>query len=209
MAVPAAFQLAKQLRQAPKKIAARTGGGDRPDPGRRGDGSRGQRVHQHPARSRRVRGGAAARRLRRGGRAPARRSSSSTPTSIPTRRRTSGTCATPRWATPSCACCARSGNRVEVQNYIDNTGVQVADVVVGFHFLEKKIAGGRAGAARRPGGAVRLLLLGPVRAHLELLQGPPGSAGVAQRRRCTRSKRARARWRNWRTWWPTRSCRRT
>lgn len=30
------------------------------------------------------------------------------------------------------------GRRVEVQNYIDNTGVQVADVVVGFHHLEKK-----------------------------------------------------------------------
>jgi arginyl-tRNA synthetase len=30
------------------------------------------------------------------------------------------------------------GHQVEVQNYIDNTGVQVADVVVGFHFLEKK-----------------------------------------------------------------------
>ena len=30
------------------------------------------------------------------------------------------------------------GQFVEVQNYIDNTGVQVADVVVGFHFLEKK-----------------------------------------------------------------------
>jgi arginyl-tRNA synthetase len=30
------------------------------------------------------------------------------------------------------------GGRVEVQNYIDNTGVQVADVVAGFHFLEKK-----------------------------------------------------------------------
>ncbi len=29
-----------------------------------------------------------------------------------------------------------SGSRVEVQNYIDNTGVQVADVVAGFHFLE-------------------------------------------------------------------------
>jgi arginyl-tRNA synthetase len=27
------------------------------------------------------------------------------------------------------------GGRVEVQNYIDNTGVQVADVVVGFHFI--------------------------------------------------------------------------
>jgi arginyl-tRNA synthetase len=33
----------------------------------------------------------------------------------------------------------RSGGRqVEVQNYIDNTGVQVADVVVGFHHIEKK-----------------------------------------------------------------------
>ena len=30
------------------------------------------------------------------------------------------------------------GHQVEVQNYIDNTGVQVADVVVGFHFLEQK-----------------------------------------------------------------------
>ncbi len=30
-----------------------------------------------------------------------------------------------------------NGNRVEVQNYIDNTGVQVADVVVGFVYLEK------------------------------------------------------------------------
>ena len=32
------------------------------------------------------------------------------------------------------------GERVEVQNYIDNTGVQVADVVVGFHFLENQTA---------------------------------------------------------------------
>src|SRR5437867_123966 len=30
------------------------------------------------------------------------------------------------------------GHQVEVQNVIDNTGVQVADVVVAFHFLEKK-----------------------------------------------------------------------
>jgi arginyl-tRNA synthetase len=33
------------------------------------------------------------------------------------------------------------GKTVEVQNYIDNTGVQVADVVAGFHFLEKKTPG--------------------------------------------------------------------
>lgn len=31
-----------------------------------------------------------------------------------------------------------TGHRVEVQNYIDNTGVQVADVVLGFSHLEKK-----------------------------------------------------------------------
>ncbi|HXG32790.1 MAG TPA: arginine--tRNA ligase [Bryobacteraceae bacterium] len=30
------------------------------------------------------------------------------------------------------------GRQVEVQNYIDNTGVQVADVVAGLHFLEQK-----------------------------------------------------------------------
>jgi len=34
----------------------------------------------------------------------------------------------------------RAGHRVEVQNYIDNTGVQVADVVVGFQHLEGKTA---------------------------------------------------------------------
>jgi len=33
-----------------------------------------------------------------------------------------------------------SGQQVEVQNYIDNTGVQVADVVAGFHYLEHKSA---------------------------------------------------------------------
>ena len=31
-----------------------------------------------------------------------------------------------------------AGYKVDVQNYIDNTGVQVADVVVGFLYLEKK-----------------------------------------------------------------------
>ncbi len=43
-----------------------------------------------------------------------------------------------------------SGRRVEVQNYIDNTGVQVADVVVGFHHLEKKSPAQVAELAARP-----------------------------------------------------------
>ena len=34
-----------------------------------------------------------------------------------------------------------NGRHVEVQNYIDNTGVQVADVVAAFHYLEQKSAG--------------------------------------------------------------------
>jgi arginyl-tRNA synthetase len=34
-----------------------------------------------------------------------------------------------------------NGRTVEVQNYIDNTGVQVADVVAAFHYLEQKSAG--------------------------------------------------------------------
>ncbi len=45
------------------------------------------------------------------------------------------------------------GQRVEVQNYIDNTGVQVADVVIGFLHLEKKsLPDVRALAASPPGG---------------------------------------------------------
>jgi arginyl-tRNA synthetase len=35
----------------------------------------------------------------------------------------------------------KRGRQVEVQNYIDNTGVQVADVVVAFHYLEHKNPG--------------------------------------------------------------------
>ncbi|MCX6621391.1 MAG: arginine--tRNA ligase [Acidobacteria bacterium] len=42
------------------------------------------------------------------------------------------------------------GEQVEVQNYIDNTGVQVADVVVGFHFLENKSAAEVAALAALP-----------------------------------------------------------
>ena len=43
-----------------------------------------------------------------------------------------------------------AGERVEVQNYIDNTGVQVADVVVGFRFIEKKSNAEVAALAAQP-----------------------------------------------------------
>ncbi len=40
------------------------------------------------------------------------------------------------------------GNNVEVQNYIDNTGVQVADVVAGFKYLQGKTAADVEGIIR-------------------------------------------------------------
>jgi arginyl-tRNA synthetase len=43
-----------------------------------------------------------------------------------------------------------AGQRVEVQNYIDNTGVQVADVVLGFLHIEKKTPAEVAALAEKP-----------------------------------------------------------
>jgi arginyl-tRNA synthetase len=43
-----------------------------------------------------------------------------------------------------------SGREVDVQNYIDNTGVQVADVIVGFLYLEKQSRTEIEDLARRP-----------------------------------------------------------
>jgi arginyl-tRNA synthetase len=43
-----------------------------------------------------------------------------------------------------------AGREVDVQNYIDNTGVQVADVVVGFLQLEKKSRAEIEGLSRQP-----------------------------------------------------------
>jgi arginyl-tRNA synthetase len=48
-----------------------------------------------------------------------------------------------------------AGRRVEVQNYIDNTGVQVADVVIGFFHLEKKSLDQVRALAAQPAGGPR------------------------------------------------------
>ncbi len=73
------------------------------------------------------------------------------------------------------------GRTVEVQNYIDNTGVQVADVVVGFHFLGKENSRRCACHDRRPEGAFRLSLLGSLCAHIELLRRESRRQEVARR----------------------------
>jgi arginyl-tRNA synthetase len=82
-----------------------------------------------------------------------------------------------------------AGQKVDVQNYIDNTGVQVADVVVGFLHLEgKSVAGPRcAGCSKelkRKGERIdRLLLLGSLCAHLAVVR-----AGNSEEEKAARKK---------------------
>ena len=62
-----------------------------------------------------------------------------------------------------------AGHPVDVQNYIDNTGVQVADVVVGFLHLEKKSKQDIVELIASD-AAFRLLLLGPLRAGFPVVR---------------------------------------
>ena len=90
-----------------------------------------------------------------------------------------------------------AGNRVEIQNYIDNTGVQVADVVVGFMHIENMSLDDiktldRSLTADR---IVRLLLLGFVHARRAVLSrrqsGRRTESGKAEaaRRNSARNRR--------------------
>ena len=66
------------------------------------------------------------------------------------------------------------GIPVEVQNYIDDTGVQVADVVVGFRVLEGKTLDEIRAIA--DSDALRLLLLGSLRARHRVVRATTRSA---------------------------------
>ena len=144
MAVPAAFQLAKQLRQAPKKIAAELAAEIGPIPGVTalevaGNGYINIRLDR----------GAYAADLLRGESAEAAPSHEKViveHTNInPNKAAHIGHLRNATLGDTFVRMLRAGGKRVEVQNYIDNTGVQVADVVVGFHYLEKKdVAGVRA-----------------------------------------------------------------
>ena len=137
MAVPAAFQLAKQLRQAPKKIAAELAAEIGPIAGVAslevaGNGYINIRLD---------RGGYAAD-LMRGESAPAAASDEKIiveHTNInPNKAAHIGHLRNATLGDTFVRMLRAGGKRVEVQNYIDNTGVQVADVVVGFHYLQQK-----------------------------------------------------------------------
>ena len=143
IAVPVAFALARRLRKAPRAIAQELAAALGPIDGvaRVEAAPNGylnlflDRAHWTAA----VAGGSFRLKADAGLQARADEdASSSTRRSIRTRRPISATCGTRRSATPSAGCSASRGAPVEIQNYIDDTGVQVADVVVGFRELEGK-----------------------------------------------------------------------
>ena len=137
IAVPAAFQLAKRLRLAPKKIAAELAAEIGPIPGVAaievaGNGYINIRLDR----------GAYAAALLRGeeeGMSAAGGKIIVEHTNInPNKAAHIGHLRNATLGDTFVRMLRASGAQVEVQNYIDNTGVQVADVVVGFHFLEHK-----------------------------------------------------------------------
>jgi arginyl-tRNA synthetase len=137
MAVPAAFQLAKQLRQAPKKIAAELVEEIGPIPG-----VAAMEVAGNGYINIRLDRGAYAAALLRGDTDAGASSDEKIiveHTNInPNKAAHIGHLRNAALGDTFVRMLRALGNRVEVQNYIDNTGVQVADVVVGFHFLEQK-----------------------------------------------------------------------
>jgi arginyl-tRNA synthetase len=137
IAVPAAFQLAKQLRQAPRKIAAELAAEIGPIPGVAslevaGNGYINIRID---------RGAYGAALLRGEGETPQASGGKIIVehTNInPNKAAHIGHLRNATLGDTFVRMLRAGGKQVEVQNYIDNTGVQVADVVVGFHYLENK-----------------------------------------------------------------------
>ena len=135
MAVPAAFQLAKQLRQAPRKIAAELVEEIGPIPG-----VAAMEVAGNGYINIRLDRGAYAAGLLRGESARPEGAGEKIiveHTNInPNKAAHIGHLRNATLGDTFVRMLRARGHRVEVQNYIDNTGVQVADVVVGFHYLE-------------------------------------------------------------------------
>jgi len=137
MAVPAAFQLAKQLRQAPRKIAAELAAEIGPI-----EGVAAVEVAGSGYVNIRLDRGALGAALLRGESqeaAPAAEKVIVEHTNInPNKAAHIGHLRNATLGDTFVRMLRARGQRVEVQNYIDNTGVQVADVVVGFHYLQNK-----------------------------------------------------------------------
>ncbi|MGH9571076.1 MAG: arginine--tRNA ligase, partial [Candidatus Angelobacter sp.] len=153
-ALPLSFELARKLRKAPRKIADEVVAGLGHVPGFAGFEVAGAGyINAKLDRA------AAARMLLKGG--PARKFESGSPQKIlvehtsinPNKAAHIGHLRNAILGDTFVRLLRRFGAHVDVQNYIDNTGVQVADVVVGFLHLEKKSKREvEALIARPPGG---------------------------------------------------------
>jgi arginyl-tRNA synthetase len=137
MAVPVAFQLAKQLRQAPRKIAQELANEIGPIPGVgamevAGNGYLNIRLDRGAYGSALLAGDAAAP-SGTGGKLIVEHTNIN-----PNKAAHIGHLRNATLGDTFVRMLRARGETVEAQNYIDNTGVQVADVVVGFHYLESK-----------------------------------------------------------------------
>ncbi len=139
MAVPAAFQLAKQLRQAPKKIASELASEIGPIEGvaayeAAGNGYINIRLDRG-AYGAGLLGGESEEAAASGEKIIVEHTNIN-----PNKAAHIGHLRNATLGDTFVRMLRARGQRVEVQNYIDNTGVQVADVAAGFHYLERKSA---------------------------------------------------------------------
>ena len=188
LAIPVAFHLARQLKQAPRAIAAELVAGLGSDRRRLRARSGRQRIHQRAAGSRRLWLRACctawieARREHVPGKIIVEHTNIN-----PNKAAHIGHLRNAMLGDTFVRMLRANGRNVEVQNYIDNTGVQVADVVAGFHFLRKDVLRrrGRADADARDSITT---------AGICMPRSPrtPELEGMAPARRCTPSSIARA-----------------
>jgi arginyl-tRNA synthetase len=137
LALPAAFQLARQLKKAPKTIAAEIDAAGDPI-----EGVRSMEIAGNGYLNVRLDRGAYGAGVLAGEGAVSRETATKTiveHTNInPNKAAHIGHLRNAILGDTFVRMLRATGENVEVQNYIDNTGVQVADVVVGFQHLEKK-----------------------------------------------------------------------
>ena len=176
LAVPVAFELARTLRKAPRAIAQELARRARPDSGRRARRRGAERLPEPLPRPAGVPRSPRVRRRGRAGARPARRArrSSSTRRSTRTRRRTSATCATRRSATRSCACCGSAARRSRCRT----TSTTPASRWPTSSSASASSSSQTLDEVRRDRrhDAVRLLLLGPLRARHRVVRRRPGAA---------------------------------
>ena len=149
LAVTVAFQLARTLRKAPRAIAQELAPAPRRTGGRRADRRRAERIPQSVPRTAVVCPASIGLPRRSGRFEPPPRKTIVEHTAInPNKAAHVGHLRNAALGDTLVRVLRFRGTPVEVQNYIDDTGVQVADVIVGFRELEHRDA--RGGARRSP-----------------------------------------------------------